>query len=377
MDQKRLQQGELEAWTYLLRREDRLREVQVIDVETQPLSGQESRFLLTLSGQEEPIALIGRETNAIEALFYQCFGDSLSSLVPRCWLAVEDPLTGAGWVVLEDYNHHHPPRTWDLKDVERLGGALAQLHATFWGMSRSGAAWLPVRPELPLNGGEVPDAADLFDPFYRAGDRAFSRSLLSPSPAERASLVSRLASPAQLTALHRQKPDLLSAADVTTILAVLDHPELMLRPLLALPFTLLHGSPIIANWRLTLFDECYLLNWRHAAAGPAALDLAPLLSHILILHKTIALGEGLSNSEIEELLVDSYIVRLTQELHERFGYGVSYSSKHFRRRALPAAQCWHLLQHLWRENPADPGAASKLKTLLPVLINACRRLTTG
>ena len=74
------------AWTLLVTQDIGAKDIIVEAVGEEPLddSGDVSRYLLSLADYQEPISLVGKRTNAVEALFYALepqfakFGSSLS-----------------------------------------------------------------------------------------------------------------------------------------------------------------------------------------------------------------------------------------------------------------------------------------------------------
>ena len=106
-------------------------------------------------------------------------------------------------------------------------------------------------------------------------------------------------------------PDVLDERHLNAAADLLDDPVPIFQPLRTLPATLLHGYPGIYNWRVSLFGERHLVDWRQAVAGPAVSDL------IVFLETFNALGfmdDGQSPSITEETLIDSYILQLSAEL---------------------------------------------------------------
>jgi hypothetical protein len=116
----------------------------------------------------------------------------------------------------------------------------------------------------------------------------------------------------------------------------------MLAPLLDLPETLLHGDPHPGHWRLTLFDERFLVDWSAAQVGPGILDLVAFLEGYPLLIDQDPAGHGprLRLREmsllVEQTIVDTYLLTLAAELGRR----VPARSI---RAALPAARCLHVL----------------------------------
>jgi hypothetical protein len=120
---------------------------------------------------------------------------------------------------------------------------------------------------------------------------------------------------------------------------LLDDPVPMFEPLRRLPITLLHGYPGVYNWRVSLFDECHLVDWQQVVAGPAVTDL------IVFLETFSALDfrqSGETSIITEETLIDSYILQLSAELRQRDD--IKFSARDIRR-AIPAARCLYILFH--------------------------------
>jgi hypothetical protein len=119
---------------------------------------------------------------------------------------------------------------------------------------------------------------------------------------------------------------------LTALADLLDDPMPMLYPLRQLPCTLLHGDPSAKHWRLTLFDDYYLMNWQMMTIGPGVYDLVRFIDQAVLLPGDRANGEILRSETAEETMIDNYILAMRGELGTRFDARST-------RLAIPAARC--------------------------------------
>lgn len=134
-------------------------------------------------------------------------------------------------------------------------------------------------------------------------------------------------------------PGILSETHLTAVADLLDDPVPMLEPLKSLPLTLLHGNLHSHHWRLTLFQECYLLDWHQAVIGPSVLDLISFTEQFDLLYEDDEKTKLIVRRErplSDETIIDSYLITMSARLGEQFDARAV-------RRAIPAARCLHVL----------------------------------
>ncbi len=348
VDIAQLQKRDPAEWTALLSGMDGLEEVVVSAVTARALktastrgkpSRRVSHYLLGLDGHSDPISLIGLHTTSAEALFYRDIAPHLPHLTPRCYLTHVDER--GGWVVLADVADHYPRPRWTPDDVERILVDMAIFHVTNWEQDahlRETHDWLPhfVDRENSVYNWEAlrREHAAYFDegPAALISDHAVQNAgRLAPRLLEAANGLTVMRSlggwPGVLGESH-----LAAAADL------LDDPVPMLEPLLRLPATLLHGDPNASHWRLSLFGERHLIDWRSAVIGPCILDLVHFQEPFSLL--TSAEGDTIfadgAYPATNETIIDTYLLAMKSELGSRF------DARTFRR-ALPAARCLYTL----------------------------------
>ncbi len=186
-----------------------------------------------------------------EARFYEELAPQVRVDVPRFYGLVP-PVEGQGpnWILLEALPAGRRPASWMADDLRAAVKALAALHAQFWDQplaSRYG--WLPVATDS-------------------APDRLWSRL----APALEA-LWSHQCS-------YRRFPRLLSKEIKVGIERIAHDLEPALRPLRALPQTLLHGDPSLHNFLIGREGESgnrtSVIDFEKVCQGPAILDLVNL-----------------------------------------------------------------------------------------------------
>lgn len=350
VETQKLQELNIEAWTYLLRRERDMLDVQVLDVAAEKLSANITRYLLTLAKHPEPIALIGKTTTAAEVHFYDEYAKQLSNMVNRCWFSQQ--MGKDGWLVLDVPDDHHPPHTWSIQDVENIIEHLALLHSTFWAedMLLAGLPNYIGRNEeddkrSTRSGGRKQKAI-----YRRTGRRVglpasylnFDLQLVGVQ----ASALMKATVGLQILRGLGGWPGVLSDKHLDAFEALLEQPDLMMKPLRQVPFTLMHSRPSISNWNIGIFDSVALLDWQHISYGPGICDLIYFIEDFYI-HCT---GRNVDEKRsyylyrewpiVEETLIDSYFIRLAQELEAD-----EYSARQMRRYALPAARCLYVLTY--------------------------------
>lgn len=372
VDVSQLQRRDPAAWTTLLSRTTSLRDVIVTAVTSEPLwsaflakggrtsatwSRRVTRFTLTLDGCSDPVTFIGKRTNAVEALIYQDLFERLPDI-----LAAPHYVHLAGdlsWLLLEDVPNHFPPSVWTTDESDSAIEALAQVHAAFWEADARedghDLEWLPHtfgRADENMTWDELRDANAIY--FDEGPGAIVSEHAIASS----GRLAPKLMEAANGLVVMRDLggwPGVLGESHLSAIADLLDDPVPMLSALDDQPHTLLHGSPQPYHWRATLFDEMYLVDWREATYGPAALDLIALIEGLPIVFAVNEMARSIFSDDrssnrsgephlkvrpmsplAEETLVDSYILSMAAVLEGGF------PARDFRQ-SLPAARCLHVL----------------------------------
>lgn len=336
-----LQQGDIQAWTDVLRRHPQLKNTAVVSLESLPLSAAVSRYTLTLSDHTEPITLLLCEVSAREARFYETFGSALS-LVPTNWYSESGLENERGWLVLDETASHYRWDHWQADSWEQVLGELAHFHAHFWQMDTHQYLWLPEHaPWLTIQ-----------NPFQVIDD---------------------------VLTLHRKygrNNDILDDMTLAALHHLAVEGESLLQPLRNIPHTLLHGSPTPERWHVDMLGACHLLEWKRVSYGPGVLDVATLLE------TAVLQSDGLLEPHLEEIIVDSYFVQLGK--HQQDKQHTVYEPRFMRRHALPAAQCWHIINrwlprlvYLWQKNPTlSPELEEQISRIFSRLLKAYKLLTT-
>lgn len=330
LDFAQLQRCDVAAWTVLLRREMEMDGVTVTAVSSDPLPPYHhlNRYTLTLAEQSDPVTFVGKHTNRTEVIFYQETAAELPGLAAPClfshWSGEK------GWVLLPDVPNHVKAEKWLAQDVETAVHGLATLHATFWnraatlqkvgfnhfvGGRRNGWGATPQDPLGIPSEHALRYAGEMGPTFHKAAQGIHTLRDLGGWPGV-------------LQDVHLE-----AASDL------LDDPAPMLETLLNLPVTLLHGDPHTRHWRLTLFDDVYLLDWHRATIGPAVCDLVNFLEQFDWFYE----GEQWGQLEIrqkrpmsDETIIDSYLLAMSYELDSLFPARAV-------RQAIAAARCLYVL----------------------------------
>lgn len=331
------------AWTNLLRSQPGLEDVVVTAVsavpthrdQTRPYSRDLMRYLLSIDNHADPISFITKYTNRQEALFYEYLARKLPELAPKAWFV--HVFNNEGWLILEDVPNHHPPHRWQPSDLNEVIHSMASLHATFWQrddyLATLGFSHL-------LNGRQY-----TFEQLRQEQAVYFERGPGTPvsdhAIASAGPLAPLLLQAANgLTVLRDLGgwPGILGETHLTAVADLLDDPVPMLEPLHNLPVTLLHGDPHAYHWRMTLFEQHRLLDWRNAQIGPGICDLICFLEQFDLLYLDSSRSQIMVRPEwpmTEETLVDSYLLELST--------AVPHFDARQARLALPAARCLYVI----------------------------------
>jgi hypothetical protein len=342
-----LQALDSNVWTYLLSQEPEQANLVVTDVVGEPCgrSGQTVRYLVSLAGHSDYATFIGKQTNAVEACFYRHYAHLLPSLTPRCWFS---HISGdQGWLLIDEAHNNRPLARWSVANVETVIAAMATLHATFWDQTSTlvksgGLPYFIGPPKATFNGltRYVPVSQEqpplyLFEeqPYASISDHALKHAgRLSPRLIRAAEGVEQLQAIGGL-------PGIIDDQHIVAAADLIDDPLPMIQPLLELPFTLIHGAMSPHQWRLSLFHEQRLLDWRQTAVGPSVYDLISFIEQFDLLpgeHGRYQLRHQWPASE--ETMIDSYMLRMSSLLGSRFNARAV-------RQAIPAARCLYLISN--------------------------------
>jgi hypothetical protein len=350
------------AWTSLLTRSAEMGNVIVIAVTAEPLcaislappgrvvcdqTAQIRRYILSLDDCSDPISFIAKGTNHAEAFIYKLYGDPPGTAMPTCRYA---HLEGDNsWIILDDVPDHFPPPVWTPAQVEGIVTSLARLHAARWEREttdfESGFTAEPIIPHFLFR----PAGPYRWEELQQNEHTYFNEELPSIISRHTTRSAGRLAPQFMraATGLHLMRelggwPGVLDEDHLSAAADLLDDPVPMLSPLLDLPVTLIHGQPHPGHWRLTLFDESYLIDWSKAQVGPGILDLVAFLEGYPIVAEPEPTGSGVHlksrelSPALEQTIIDTYLLTLGEELGRQ-------APTRAIRAALPAARCLHTL----------------------------------
>lgn len=317
------------AWTALLAERLDEPDVWVETVSAEYLTPTHTRYTLHLADHAEPVTVLGCAVTALEAEFYRTAARRLTFLTPSCWFSHVG--RNGGWVVLDEWPAALPPAAWTTQDADAAITDLAYTHSLFWSLDREWLDydWMPLRLGL--------DALPSLARAWRLGPpeglslHALVSAGLLANGFRRAG--------AGLVTIQRLGgwPAALEGASLSAAADLLDDPVPILFPLRQLSMTLLHGAPRLDNWRHAPWQRRWLLNWNQAAWGPGVCDLAAALEALADNAPQANYGCALDDWWVlEEQLVDSYILKLADELGRRANLRAV-------RRAIPAARCLHFI----------------------------------
>ena len=347
-----LQKLDPDAWTLLLEQDQECQGIKVTAVHSERSDKNLTRFQLTLAGYDEPIVLLGKKTNELEAQFYQTIAPYLSVMVPKCWFSHMDG--DNSWLVLSEAHNDWPPCYWTAGDVDAIIDDICDLHATFWDQEAHLAEfnWPFLLPrKRPRKSRRLMQNFNR-SPFYKANEADNDTLPFFPFQDEDGSaLVSAHAvqSAGQLTprlfqaAVGLEKlqtlggwPNIFDDQHILAAADLLDDPVPMLQPLQLLPNTLLHGKLSPENWRFNLFGSQYLLNWEHMTVGPGVFDLVHFIEEFDLLADESGWRSRSCWPVLEETMIDSYILNMGGKI------GTSFNAVAVRQ-AVPAARCLYVL----------------------------------
>jgi hypothetical protein len=336
------------AWTRLLEQDQEIQGTQVTAViQEKTESSKLTRYQLTLAGYEEPISLLGKQTNALEAQFYQTIAPYLSVKVPKCWFSHMDD--DESWVVLNEVYNDWSPCHWTTLDVETIIKDICDLHATFWNQQEllENEDWPYLLPK-PGSGTKqqllnrpssswADESSRQSKPWLRSfegSDFLSDHTFQSAGP-----LMPRLHAAA--VGLEKMRllggwPNIFGDQHFLAVADLLDDPIPMLKPLQQLPTTLLHGQLSPTNWRVNLFNEHYLVNWDGMTTGPGIFDLVHFIEEFDLLSDEFGWRTRSGWPVLEETMIDSYLLNMGRRIGPDFNAAAV-------RQAVPAARCLYVL----------------------------------
>lgn len=331
------------AWTDLLQAQSELEDVAVTAVSAMPLNRDSQlkygrhvmRYILSLDGHTDPISLIAKYTSREEALFYNKIAKHLPTIVPKSFFVHQ--FNQEGWLILEDVPNHRPPQKWTGEEVSAAISDLATIHSQFWKEENSLASlgiehvvegkkytWQELRREFAVYFDEGPGSIVSEHAINSAGR-------LAPQLLQAANGLSVLQSLGGW-------PGILGESHLTAVADLLDDPLPMLKPLFDLPLTLLHGDPHAYHWRVTLFNDRRLLDWRNVKIGPGIMDLVSFIEQFDLLYLDPNRTEMSVRSEwplSEETIIDSYLIAMSATIPDFDARAA--------RLAIPAARCLYTI----------------------------------
>lgn len=347
-----LQKLDPAAWTLLLEQDQECEGITITAVQFEKSENNLTRFQLTLAGYDEPIVLLGKKTNELEAQFYQTIAPYLSVGVPKCWFSHLDG--DNSWVVLSEVYNDWPPSYWTADDIDAIIDDISDLHATFWDQEEHLAEfdWPYLLPKLrsrksrPLIRNYNPTSlyttnraetnSPVFPPFRDDDGSAFISAHTVQTAGQ---LTPRLIQ----AALGLEKlqtlggwPNIFDDQHILAAADLLDDPVPMLQPLQQLPTTLLHGKLSPGSWRFNLFNTHHLLNWEHMIIGPGVFDLVHFVEEFDLLADENGWRSRSCWPVLEETMIDGYLLNMGGKI------GSSFNATAVRQ-AVPAARCLYVL----------------------------------
>ena len=302
------------------------------------------RFSLEVADYNEPLSVIGFETNRTESTFFAQYSASLDNLAPKAWFDWQSK--DSGWVVIEENGPFHSPSTWSRKDLERVTEKLATLHATWWGSDELQQIDMPKHPVVQ-SFDSVAESVQNYPSKRRSSKRLSKSSSLLRTTKTQGSVIPELMIASVGFKMLKKLggwPGLIEGVHMSALDQLLHRPEIMLQPLQHVPLTILHGHPVAENWRINLMDQTQLVNWRNMSIGPAVCDLAIFTENYIFWQTPRPDIHRLVPGSLEEMLVDNYLMHLGEKVSME-GENRPGSSRYLRRYALPAAICWHTVSH--------------------------------
>jgi hypothetical protein len=374
VDVIQLQRRDPAAWTTLLSQMAGPADVIVTAVSSEPVwntlffrpgrlandpSRRVRRFTLTLAGCSDPITFIAKRSTPIEADVYHRAGARMVNVIPPCHY--NHRAGDHSWLILEDVPNDIPTDRWTPGHIDRVVESLAAAHLSFWNES-----------SRQTNIGRLTATGSTIDHFLQGEGMPYTwdelrdehSTLFDEGPgailSEHAIRNAGRLAPALLEAANGLVvmrdlggwPGVLGESHLAAVADLLDDPVPMLEALANLPVTLLHGSPHPYHWRVTVFDEYYLVDWSEARLGPGVLDLISFIEHYPLIyfqggrditsyHPPAHGAEPLIRLRemtplTEETLIDTYLLAMSS------GLGGQFPARAFRA-AVPAARCLHVL----------------------------------
>lgn len=331
------------AWTDLLQSQLALPDVAVTAVSAMPLNRDSQlkygrhvmRYILSLDGHTDPISLIAKYTSREEASFYQHLAVHLPRIAPKCYFIHQ--FNQEGWLILEDVPNHFPPHKWTPEDVHGIVNDLSTLHSRFWQEEETLGA---LGFEHIIEGKKYTwqELRRKFSIFFEDGPGSIVSQHAINSSGKLAPLLLQAANGLSVLQSLGGWPGILSESHLTAVSDLLDDPLPMLKPLLGLPNTLLHGDPHAYHWRSTLFNERRLIDWRNVKIGASILDLVGFLEQFDLLYLDPNRSQMSVRSEwpiSEETIIDSYLLEMST--------AVSGFDARATRLAIPAARCLYII----------------------------------
>lgn len=337
------------AWTRLLEQDREIQGTRVTAVcHDKAESSNLTRYQLTLDGCPEPISLIGKRTNALEAQFYQSIAPYLSVMVPKCWLSHLDG--NDSWLVLSEVYNDWSPCHWAGADIDAIIEDICDLHATFWDQEvhLDRLEWPHLLPKKRRRKGHpLLNTRSLTQPDKEGSQYQPSRPVfrdrdgfISDHTAQSAGpLMPKLMEAAvglKKMQLMGGWPNIFDDQHFLAVADLLDDPIPMLQPLQLLPTTLMHGKLSPGNWKFNLFDEHYLVNWENMIVGPGIYDLVHFIEEFDLLADDYGWRTRRAWPVLEETMIDSYILNMGRRLGSDFNATAV-------RQAVPAARCLYVL----------------------------------
>ena len=364
-----LQRRDPVAWTVLLRECLGVEDILVTAVSAEPMrypsqSSKLMRYFLALANHQDPITIIGKQTNIQEIAFYKHIAPQFHNIAPRCWFIHPPQDNEKGWILLDDVPNNITPDKWSINDVDDVIDKIAELHAAYWHQQES----LQSLTISPLFQNKTYTSTQLKEAHRDLVEKGAGAFLSEHAIAASGNLAPQLLKAANGLAVMRALggwPGIISESHLALAEDLLDDPLPMLDPLRRLPTTLLHGSPHSYHWAVTLFDDIRLLDWQKTAVGPGIIDLVNFLEQFEVLYEDQARAETKVRAEwpiSEETIIDNYILGISRRLGNQF-------NGRLHRNAIPAARCLYTLTNWftffaeWADAMPDKYAWQKINRM--------------
>ena len=185
---------------------------------------------------------------------------ALAAQLPMATPALIAADSAGSWLVLEAVEAEPATAPWGAAELTSAVTLLVSLHERFWGLAEDLSAYPWLARPLTLD----------YEIHVYAAAQALGRIVRHEQPAALAQ----------------------SAPLLSTLGQIISQADLVVQPLRALPFTLLHGNFWQRNLLRDEDGDAVVLDWQRAAIGPGVLDLLVLATNTCWEQGTLPLPEA-------------------------------------------------------------------------------------